>query len=77
MPGGAFARPGGRFGFRTQTPGPEIQKVRPGRHLSLLILRVAPDDVVHELLVPGTEGSGFAVGQIYFSFQAWDLIHSR
>ena len=43
MPGGALARPGGRpglrtptrkateFGFRTQTPGPEIQKVRPGR----------------------------------------------
>ena len=42
MPGGALARPASRlglrtparkaneFGFRTQTPGPEIQKVRPG-----------------------------------------------
>ena len=27
--------------------------------------------MVHELLVPGAEGSGFAVGQNYFSFQAF------
>lgn len=42
-----------------------------GPALSFPILRVVPDDVVHELLVPGAEGSGFAVGQDDFRFQAF------